>query len=87
MDSDAFSFLMRGAFASVLSRNFDSNVGGSSSATTTREPRVIIPLLDIFNHDPKAATISFDAISGFEQQEDGKRSFQVRVAGEGAVRG
>jgi len=44
-------------------------------------------MTDIFNHDPKAATISFDAISGFEEQEDGKRSFQVRVAGEGAVRG
>eukprot|EP00802_Teleaulax_amphioxeia_P011041 Tamp_11071.p1 GENE.Tamp_11071~~Tamp_11071.p1 ORF type:complete len:491 (-),score=134.38 Tamp_11071:488-1783(-) len=87
MDSDAFSFMMRGAFASVLSRNFDSNIGGSSSSSSSeqREPRVIIPLLDIFNHDPKAATISFDAVTGFEQQEDGKRSFQVRVAAGGAV--
>jgi len=30
MDSEDFAFLMRGAFASVISRNFDSNIGVSS---------------------------------------------------------
>lgn len=46
MDSEDFAFLMRGAFASVISRNFDSNIGVSAK-TELREPRVIIPLLDI----------------------------------------
>jgi hypothetical protein len=80
MDSDDFAFLMRGAFASVISRNFDSNIGVSAKAEQ-REPRVIIPLLDIFNHHPLSPTISFDAISGFEvQQDEESRSFPVTVA-------
>ena len=46
MDTDDFAFLMRGAFASIISRNFDSNIGVSAKLEQ-REPRVIIPLLDI----------------------------------------
>jgi len=84
MESEDFAFLMRGAFASVISRNFDSNIGVSSKMEQ-REPRVIIPLLDIFNHHPTSPTISFDAINGFGTQDDEDRSFGVTVAKKGAV--
>ena len=79
MDSDDFAFLMRGAFASVISRNFESTIGqGGADVAEEDEQRVIIPLLDIFNHHPLAPTISFDAVNSFTpDMPPGKRSFAV----------
>lgn len=82
MSSEAFGFLMRGAFASVLSRAFDSDLGGSRGGESGLEQRVLIPLMDSFNHDNDGnPSIKFDATI---TQKTGHKV--VVTAAEGGVR-
>ena len=76
MTPEEFGFMMRGAFASVLSRAFDSKIGRGDKGL---EERVVIPLLDIFNHGSYGPSITFDTAL----ERDNEKGFPVRVADKG----